>query len=337
MNEAAAQDNGRGLVVLLVAALVALALISLALGPARLAPELVVRALWRDEGAASLIVREIRLPRTLLALTIGAGLGLAGAALQGLMRNPLAEPAVFGAPHSASFGAVLALHFAGVPALDFALPVAAIAGALASVAVVVAIAGATGGVVAFVLAGLAVASFAGAATALAISLAANPFAVTELVFWLMGSLEERSFRHVMLFMPFALTGMAMLFAQGQALRALTLGEETAASLGEKPARARVQVVIAVALIVGASVAVAGAIGFVGLVAPHVARLIFGADPKRLLLPSLLIGALLLLAADMFVRVLPAASELRLGVVTALIGVPVFLALVVRRHGGEVEP
>jgi iron complex transport system permease protein len=322
---------------LLAILLAALLVASLGVGPANLPLGVVARALFNDEGVATLIVRDIRLPRALLAAGIGATLGLAGAAMQGLLRNPLAEPAVFGAPQSAALGAVLALHFAGAGALGFALPLAAIAGALVSVALVVVIAGRTGGVVAFVLAGLAVASLAGAATALAISLAPNPFAVTEMVFWLMGSLEERSFRHVLLFAPFGVAGAAMLALQANALRALALGEESAASLGVDVARTRWAIVVGTALIVGASVAVAGAIGFVGLVAPHVARLLFGADPKRLLAPAALLGAILLVAADILARIVPAQGELKLGVLTALIGVPVFLALVLRRHGGEVEP
>src|SRR5688572_16388646 len=194
----ALQGHRRGLVVLLIAFVVILALASLAIGPARLPPLTAAAALVSDLGSASIIVRDIRLPRTLLAILIGGTLGMTGAALQGLLRNPLADASVFGAPQAAALGAVLVLYFGLAGALSWTLPFAAIAGALVSIALIVAVAGREPGTIVLVLAGLAVGSLAGAATSFAISLSPNPFAVTEIVFWLLGSLEDRSMAHVLL-------------------------------------------------------------------------------------------------------------------------------------------
>jgi iron complex transport system permease protein len=308
----------------------ALAVASLAIGPAQIAPWTAAKALVWDIGNATVIVREIRLPRTLLALSIGFTLGLTGAALQGLLRNPLADATVFGAPQAAALGAVLVLYFGAAGALSLALPAAAIAGALVSIALVVAVAGLGGGTVVLVLAGLAIGSLAGAATALAISLSPNPWAVTEIVFWLMGSLEDRSMIHVGLATPFLALAAILLLATGPGLSALTLGEETAQSLGIGVARLRVAIVTAAALAAGAATAVAGAIGFVGLVSPHLVRPFVGYDPGRTLLPAGLAGAAILVAADIGVRLIPSAAEVKIGVVTTLLGVPFFLWIVSQR-------
>ena len=199
-------------------------------------------------------------------------------------------------------------------------------------ALVVAVAGRDGSTVVLVLAGLAIGSLAGAATSLAISLSPNPFAITEIVFWLLGSLEDRSMVHVVLAAPFLAIATALLLTTGPALRALSLGEETAASLGVDVARTRLVIVGASAVGAGASVAVAGAIGFVGLVAPHLVRPLCGYDPARTLVPATLAGAALLLAADCAVRLIPSGAEVRIGVLTALLGVPVFLWIIARRRG-----
>lgn len=309
-----------------------LSLLSLGLGPVALSPVEAARALF---GAASdpvhtTIVQEIRLPRTLLALTIGGMLGLAGAALQGLTRNPLADPSLFGAPQSAAFAAVAMISFAGIDVLSFAMPVAGILGALASVVLLFAIAGRDAPMLIIILAGLAVSSLAGAATALTMNLAPNIYAVLEIAFWLMGSLEDRSFRHVLLALPFMLAGAALLLAVAPHLRALTLGEEAAQSLGVPVARVRRMIIFGVALGVGAAVAVSGAIGFIGLVAPHLVRAAVGHDPARVLPASGLAGAALLLAADALVRLAPATSDLKVGVLTALVGAPFFLFLIGRQ-------
>jgi iron complex transport system permease protein len=307
-----------------------LAIASLAIGPAQIAPWTAAKALVSDVGNATVIVREIRLPRTLLALAIGFALGLSGAALQGLLRNPLADPTVFGGPQAAALGAVLVLYFGAAGALSLALTGAAIAGALVSIALVVAVAGVGGGTVVLVLAGLAVGSLAGAATALAISLSPNPWAVTEIVFWLMGSLEDRSMTHVLMATPFLALAAVLLLATGRGLSALTLGEEAAQSLGLGLAPLRITIIAASALAAGAATAVAGAIGFIGLISPHLVRPLVGYDPARTLLPAGLAGAAILVAADIGVRLIPSAAEVKIGVVTTLLGVPFFLWIVSRR-------
>ncbi len=315
----------------LVAAILVLAALSLALGPARLPPLEAVQALFGERGGATIIVREIRLPRAILAIMIGAVLGLAGAALQGLLRNPLAAPSVFGAPQAAALGAVSVLYFGFAGVYSLALPIAAVATAFASVALVVLVAGPRASLVVLVLAGLAISALAGALTSLLISLSPNPFAVSEIVFWLLGSLEDRTMRHVMLSAPFAALSLVLLGLAGRRLRALALGEDTAQSLGVDVKGLRLLVVAGVALGVGASVAVAGTIGFIGLVAPHLVRPLVGHDPTRALLPSGLAGAVLLLAADCAVRLIPSATEVKVGVLTALVGVPFFLWIVISRR------
>lgn len=317
-------------------ALLVLAAASLSAGAARLPAGEVWRGLVTGEGAAGMIVRDIRLPRLVLSLGVGAILGLAGAAMQGLLRNPLAEPAVFGAPQSAALGAVIVLYLGFADATSFALPLAAVAAAAVSVAALLLLAGRRAGLVTLILAGLALSSLAGAATSLVINLSPNPFAVTEIVFWLMGSFEDRSLRHVALAAPFLAASAALLISRAGDYRALTLGEETAASLGVDVARLRLLTVAGVALGVGGAVAVSGAIGFVGLVAPHLARALVGGDPARALAPSALIGALLLGAADVAVRTIPATGEIKVGVLTALIGVPLFLWLILSRRSGFAE-
>jgi len=278
-----------------------------------------------------IVMREIRLPRALLALLIGAGLGLSGAALQGYLRNPLAEPGLLGVSGSAAFGAVLALYTGLSAAFPLALPLMALAGAFLAVLLVQALAGSGGGSITLILAGIAMSSLAGALTSLALNLSPNPFAASEIVFWLLGSLADRSMPQVWLAAPFIVTGMALLFTLGRALDALTLGEDAAASMGVTLARTRMLAVVGTALAVGAGVAVAGAIGFVGLVVPHVLRPLVGGMPSRLLPASALGGAALLLAADLAVRVIAPDRDLKLGVLTALVGAPFFLWLVWRHR------
>jgi iron complex transport system permease protein len=298
-----------GLVVLVVL----LVLVSLGIGPVRLSPLTVIDALFGGgSDVQQIIVREIRLPRSILAVAIGAILGLSGAALQGLLRNPLASPSLFGAPQSAAFGAVLVISFGLADLRSYALPVAAILAAFASVFVLLAVAGRNAGLLILILAGLAISSLAGAATALVMNLSSNPFVVLEIAFWLLGSLEDRSFRHVMLALPFIVAGAIILLSQRNAFRALSLGEETAQSLGVDVGRLRLWVILGTALGVGGAVAVAGTIGFIGLVAPHLMRPLIGHDPARLLVPSALTGAALLLSADIAVRIIPSTSDVKVG-------------------------
>jgi iron complex transport system permease protein len=318
--------------VALAAFVVLLGLISLGIGPVRLSPLTVIEALLGGgTDVQQIIVREIRLPRVILGLAIGAILGLSGAALQGLLRNPLASPSLFGAPQSAAFGAVLVISLGIADVRSWALPVAAIGMAFASVFVLLSIAGRNAGLLILILAGLAISSLAGAMTALVMNLSSNPFVVLEIAFWLLGSLEDRSFRHVMLALPFIAAGAVILMSQRNAFRALTLGEETAQSLGVDVGRLRLAVIVGVALGVGGAVAVTGTIGFIGLVAPHLMRPLIGHDPARLLIPSALTGAALLLAADIAVRIIPSTSDIKVGVLTSIIGVPFFLYLIMRER------
>jgi iron complex transport system permease protein len=318
---------------------VILAAASLMVGPAGLSPRAALQALIDGEGPAGIILRDIRLPRTLLAILIGATLGLAGAALQGLLRNPLAEPALFGAPQAAAACASAVIAFGLAPAVSLAVPLAGIAGALASIGGLAAIAGRRASLTVTLLAGLALASFAGAATALVLNLAPNPYVALEVAFWLLGSLDDRSNDHLMLAAPFLIASWLLIAPHRRAFQALALGEDAAASLGVDLGRTRVAVVTGVALGVGAAVAVAGAVGFVGLIAPHLVRRAVDADPGRVLLPAALAGAGLLTLADIAVRVVPSATEIKLGVVTALVGVPFFLAMILseRRLAEEAPP
>ncbi len=317
---------------LLVAGLAGLAIASLGVGPVRIMPGAIVSALvGSGDPADRLILLEIRMPRLLLAVAIGGVLGLSGAAMQGLLRNPLAAPSLFGAPQTAAFFAVASIALGVTDALAWGLPLAAITGAFVSVFMLLTIAGRSASLLILILSGLAISALAGAGTALAMNLAPNPFAALEIAFWLLGSLEDRSLRHVTLALPFIVAAMALLSTQRHAFRALTLGEEGAQSLGVDVARLRFVVILGVALGVGAATAVAGTIGFIGLIAPHLMRPLVGHDPARLLLPSALCGTLLLTAADIAVRIIPSTTDIKVGVLTSIIGVPFFLWLIVRER------
>lgn len=271
------------------------------------------------------IIVELRLPRVVLALLIGGGLGMAGAAMQGYLRNPLADPGLFGVSATAALGAVISIFF-GLAATPMVLSGFALAGAALAVLLLSAIAGQSGSVIVFTLAGVVISSLAGALTALVISLAPTPFATGQIVNWLMGALTDRSWDDVMLAAPLIVLGMIVIASAGRALDALTLGEAAARTLGMRPAVLQAQIVIGVGLVVGASVAASGIIGFVGLIVPHLIRPLTNRRPSAVLLPSALAGALLLLVADSAVRAAPTVSELRLGIAMSLLGAPFFLAL-----------
>lgn len=308
---------------------------SLMVGPAAAGLGDSLAALFSGKGEALvLIMREIRLPRALLGLMIGATLGLAGAAMQGYLRNPLAEPGIIGISSSASLGAVLALQSGLAAALPLALPLSALAGAAAAVLLILVLAGPRGGALGLILAGIAISALAGALTSLVLNLSPNPFAAMEIVFWMMGSLADRSMQHVWLAAPFMLAGAALLLSLGRGLDALTLGEDAAAAMGVNLGRLRWGVILGTALAVGAGVAVAGAVGFVGLIVPHLLRPFVGARPSRLLPASALGGAAMVLAADVAVRVLAPDRDLKLGVLTAIIGAPFFLHLIWRLRPEE---
>lgn len=314
----------------LVALVAALFVASLVVGPAGIGPAEGLRALvLGGDGPVPMVMREIRLPRAILGAAIGAGLGLSGAALQGYLRNPMAEPGLLGVAGSASLGAVLAIHTGLAALLPLALPLAALGGALVGVALLMALAAGQGGSLILILAGIALAQLSAALSALVLNLSPNPYAAQEIVFWMMGSLADRSMLHVGLALPVIGLGAAILMGVGRGLDALTLGEDAAASMGVGLARLRWRVVLGTAAAVGGGVAVAGGIGFIGLVVPHLLRPLAGARPGRLLWASALGGAALLLAADIAVRVLLPARDLKLGVVTALIGVPLFIDMLLR--------
>lgn len=274
------------------------------------------------------IIAELRMPRVVLALLIGSGLGMAGAAMQGYLRNPLADPGLFGVSATAALGAVLSIFF-GFAATPFVLSGFALAGAALAVLLLSIIAGQSGSVIVFTLAGVVISSLAGALTALVISLAPTPFATGQIVNWLMGALTDRSWDDVMWTAPLIAIGMGVIASAGRALDALTLGEAAARTLGVRPTVLQAQIVIGVGLIVGASVAAAGIIGFVGLIVPHLIRPLTDRRPSAVLLPSALAGALLLLVADSAVRAAPTVSELQLGIAMSLLGAPFFLVLLLK--------
>lgn len=323
----------RALLIWLSVLVATLFLASLLIGASELGPSASLKALWSGEGAAGLVLREIRLPRAILGLLVGGALGLSGAAMQGFLRNPLAEPGLIGTSGAAALGAVIAIHTGAYAAFALALPLAALAGAGVAVALLLALAGREARALTLILAGIALSALAGALTALVLNLAPSPYAAAEIVFWMMGSLADRSMQHVALAAPFIAVGAAILLWQGRGLDALTLGEDAAASLGVSLPRLRLGVVVGTAALVGAATAVTGAVGFVGLVVPHLLRRAVGAAPSRLLPASALGGAAMLLAADIATRLVVPERDLKLGVLTALVGAPFFLRMI-RRMGRE---
>jgi iron complex transport system permease protein len=322
-----AKASAAGPYAVLSGAVVVAVIVSFLVGPAGLS----VAAIWQaviapDEAPAAIILWEIRLPRTLLAALVGASLGLAGAALQGLLRNPLAEPGVIGASSTAALGAAAVFYFGLAGTSLFLLPIAGMAGALLAVGLLFVLAGRDASSLSLILAGVAISTFSGALTALTINLASSIYAALEITFWLLGSLADRSMEHVMIAAPAMVLGWILMMSCGRGLTGLSLGEDTARSLGINLPWVKVRLVVGIALAVGAAVSVSGAIGFVGLVVPHLLRPLVGHEPGRLLGVSALGGAALVLAADIVVRLLSSGIEIRLGVVTALVGAPFFLAL-----------
>jgi len=280
---------------------------------------------------ARTIILDLRLPRMLLGLLVGAMLGVAGAALQGYLRNPLAEPSVLGASNSAALGAVCALYFGLSELHPLALPLLAILGGAIAILTLFLLSGSAESPLTLILAGIAVSTLAGAGISLALNLSPNPFAAMEIMSWLLGSLENRSYDHVWIALPCVIVGAALLLADGRTLDALTLGEEGAQALGVNLPAARLRMMLGVAIGVGGAVAVSGSIGFIGLIVPHLVRPLTDRSPSAVLLPSLLGGAALLTLADIGVRLIPSTNELKLGVVTALLGVPVFLVHLMRER------
>lgn len=316
--------------------LLALSLVSLGVGYVDMSPLRLLQGTWDGELLASRILLELRVPRTALCLLVGAVLGLAGAALQGLLRNPLAEPSLLGVSSGAALGAVLALYSGFADAFALALPLAGLLGTALALGIVFALAGRGSSSNTLVLAGVAVSSLFGALIALTLNWAKTPTAVSEIVFWMMGSLADRSNHELLLATPFMLVGALLLLRCRRGLAALSLGEETAHSLGVNLGRLRTLVLLGTACCVGAAVSVAGTIGFIGLVAPHLMRPLVRGDAARLLPASALAGAILLTLADLGVRLMHTqTAELKLGVLTSLVGAPFFLLLILRHRSQDV--
>ena len=312
-----------------------LTLASLLIGPAGFSMADSLSALFGGTGdAVSLVMKEIRLPRALLAIMVGISLGLSGAALQGYLRNPLAEPGLIGVSSSAALGAVVTLQTGLAAQMMFALPFFGLFGAGVAVVLLLLLAGPRGGSLTLILAGIAISALAAALTSLVLNLSPNPFATSEIVFWMLGSLADRSFSHITIALPFMVLGWILILSTSRGLDALILGEDAAASLGINLTRLRWVLVLGVAACTGAATSVVGAIGFVGLVVPHILRPFVGARPSRLLPASALGGAALVLAADIAARIILPDRDLKLGVVMAIIGAPVFLHLIYRTRRAE---
>jgi iron complex transport system permease protein len=314
----------------LLAALTAALFASIATGYAPLNIGAAVQDLLHGRDSLSaLVLLQLRIPRAVLGALVGFSLGISGAAMQGMLRNPLADPGITGVTSAAGFGAVVVFYFGLAGIAPLALPLGGVAGAILATLLLYGVAGSGASTMTLILAGVALNSFFGALTTLALNLSPNPYAVTEIVFWLLGSLADRSLQYIWLVAPLMVMGWLLLLMCGPALDGLSLGEDTAQSLGFNLGRLRLQLIAGTALAVGSAVAATGSVAFVGLVVPHLIRPLVGHRPSRILLLSGLGGATLTLIADVIVRVLPIRPELKLGVVTALIGAPFLFHLIWR--------
>jgi len=302
-------------------------IVSLLVGPVTLSPTRLFGALFQHtDEMVRLVFWQIRLPRALLAVLVGFSLGITGAVMQGFMRNPLADPGVLGVTGGASMGAVVAFYFGFSEMFAYALPIGGILGGFLIISLVMLAAGKRATTQTLILAGIAFSSLAGAVTSLILNFSPNPHAAMDIIFWLLGSLNDRNMGHVYLTLPLMLPGWLLLLYCERALRALSLGEETAASMGFPIRRVRRCIILGSSLAVGPAIAVSGSIGFVGLIIPHLLRPLVGGDPGRLLIVSGFGGAILLTWSDIIVRLMPFYTELKLGVVTSLLGAPFFLYL-----------
>ncbi|MDU8913692.1 iron ABC transporter permease [Aestuariicoccus sp. MJ-SS9] len=325
---AAAPRSGAALAAGLGALVLTLFAASLVVGHAAIAPGAALAGLMgKGDPLYQMVMQDIRLPRALLAAMVGASLGLSGAAMQGYLRNPLAEPGLIGVSGAAALGAVIALQTGLAAAFALALPLMALVFACGAVGLILVLAGPRGASLTLILAGIAVSALAGALTSLLLNLSPNPYAASEIVFWMMGSVADRSMAHVALALPVMALGWALLATLGRGLSALTLGEDAAQAMGVSLGGLRLRLLVGTAAAVGAATAVAGAVGFVGLVVPHLLRRACGARPDRLLWASALGGAAMVLAADLAVRLILPERDLKLGVVMAIIGAPLFLHLI----------
>ena len=322
------------LVIGLIAASAILILVALMLGSTPLGVGHIAQVIMgRGSPGDAIVLWEIRLPRAMAAYVVGAALGLSGAALQGLLRNPLAEPGVLGVSASASLFATFTLYF-GLSALSsLVLPLAAIAGALVATTFLAFVASRVNSVVALILIGVGISSFTGALMTLLMNLAPNPFSLSDMINWMMGTVANRSFEDILFAAPFLGLGAILILSSGRDLSAFTLGEEAASGIGVNLKKVRMKIVFGTGFCTGAAVAIAGAVGFVGIVAPHLVRPHVDHEPSATLLPSALLGGVILVAADIFIRVVPTGTELKLGVVAALLGAPVFVWIASQRMNG----
>ena len=325
----------RALVPVLTLAVLAALTAACFLGSTPMPPDRVFAALLGfGDPSDTLVVWQIRLPRALAAFVVGAALGISGAALQGLLRNPLAEPGVMGISATASLGATFALYY-GLTALSpWSVPIGAIVGALAATFLVAVMAMRVQSIVTLILIGVGLSSFSGALMSLLLNFAPNPFSLSDMINWMLGSVANRSFPDMAMAAPFMIAGFVILILSRRGLSALTLGEEAAAGVGVNLKTQRLAVVLGAGLATGASVSIAGAIGFVGIVAPHLVRPLTGHDPARSLVPATLLAGLILVLADIGVRLLPTDGELKLGVVAALVGAPVFAWIAAKRRATD---
>ena len=318
----------------LIVASALLMLAAIMLGSTPLGTRHILQALMGQGSPGDAIVLwEIRLPRAMAAYAVGAALGLSGAALQGLLRNPLAEPGVLGVSASASLFATFTLYFGFSAISSLVLPLAAIAGALVATSFLAVVALRVNSVIALILIGVGISSFSGALMTLLMNLAPNPFSLSDMINWMMGTVANRSFEDILFAAPFLIIGAVLILSSGRDLSAFTLGEEAASGIGVSLTTVRMKVVFGTGFCTGAAVAIAGAVGFVGIVAPHLVRPHVDHEPSATLLPSALLGGVILVAADIFIRVAPTTTELKLGVVAALLGAPIFVWIAAQRMQG----
>ncbi|OCC24222.1 ABC transporter permease [Croceicoccus estronivorus] len=303
-------------------------LASLTIGYVHIPPgRLVQAAFGMADPATTTIVQQLRMPRMILAALVGASLGGAGAVLQGLLHNPLAEPGTLGITGAASLGAVVALYFGLAATVPMSLPLCAMSGAAIATVILLVVARDSASTLTLILVGTGIGGIAIALTSLAMNLSPNPWAVSEIAMWLLGSVKDRTFSEVWLALPFVIVGLAALLAAAPSLDLLSLGEDTARSMGLNASRLRTMAIAGTSLAVGAGVAVSGSVGFVGLMMPHLVRPLVGQVPSRTVLPSIIGGGALVLASDIVVRLIAIGPELQLGVLTSLLGTPFFLYLV----------
>jgi iron complex transport system permease protein len=315
---------------LLLIAAIMLIIVAWHIGPSDISLPVAIADSWLGNNSLeAMIFTEIRLPRSLLAATVGATLGMAGAALQGLLRNPLAGPGLVGVSTCAALGAIIALYFGLSSLAWFAVPLCGMIGAGISVLLIFALAGQNSSIMTLILAGVAVNAVASSLISLALNFAPNPYAMSEMVYWLLGSIANRSLADFSLAIPFMIAGWLLILGSGRFLNALSLGEDTAQSLGFNLGLHRSLLITGVALSVGAAISVSGNIGFVGLLVPHLLRPLVGYEPGRLLAASAFGGAILVLLADITVQLVSPNQELKLGVITALVGGPFFLYLIIK--------